>query len=361
MAGSPWASQAALDTLTRYGPQKSVLAQLQREAIEQYAGTVRGAAGAARQTQQSIKEARPNVAAIYDNAGLGAKQTGALLGSDLSSLSAAADPYKAAAAVEQAGAVSNLQRGKSQALNELAQRMVQAKEGGQFAANQASTKLGQELAKLGLKRQELAGQEGAYSISDSEKLHHEGEVLKQNERSLAQKERSSERSAGIDPNTGKPIPGGKLDKAAKAEVLPLSAQTKAASTISSIRGIAGKYSHFAQQKGHSIDRQHLVELLSEGQPSESVGTGKQDSTGKEIKQKTSAVAAYKPDVLMSAALDALEYGYLQGGTQHRLERAGYAVGRIGIPTYGQWVKSGGRQKAIAKPVKEAVSGIQKGF
>jgi hypothetical protein len=354
MAASPWASQAALDALLKYGPQKSVLGQQRQEAIEQYAGTVRGSAGAAQQTVQAIKGVRPNVAAIYDNAGLGAHQTGALLGSDLASLGAAADPYKAAATVEQAGAVSGLQHGKAQALNELAQRMIQAKEGGQFAANQAGVQLGQALAKLGLKQQSLAGEEGAYKVSDSEKLTHEHE-------NLQQKERASERSAGIDPNTGKPIPGGKLDKQAKAEVLPLSEQAKAASTISSIRATAGKYSKFAQTKGHSLERQHLVELLSEGQPSESVGTGKLDAAGKEIKQKTSAVPAYKPDVLMSAALDAVEYGYLQKGTQHRLEQAGYNVGKIGIPTYGQWAKSGGPRKAIAKPVKEAAQALSGGF
>jgi len=348
---SPWASQAALDTLLKFGPQKSVLGQLAREAQEQYVGTVRGSAGAAGETVQAVKEAQPHVAAVYNNAGLGAQQTGTLVGSDLSKLGAAADPYKAASAVEQAGIASNLQRGKTQALTQLAQQMVQAKEGGQFAANQAGTLLRKELGKLGAKKQELSGEEGAYNVSDLQKLTQSGEGLQQ-------KERASERSAGIDPNTGRPIPGGKLDKTAKEPKLSLQQQNSAGSTIAQIR-------HYADQLGN-LSRAARVAALAEGQPQISHTVEAKDSAGKVITESNGKprlehrpipkVPAFKADTLMSAALDVNEHGYVTPSVQKRLEREGYSVSRLGLPTYQDFQKGGGPAREH-KLVQEAAKAI----
>lgn len=353
---SPWASQAAKDALLKYAPQQSVLQRLMREAEEGYKSTVAGGAGTARETIQSVRESTPAVARIYAGANAAQQAGTSLLGKDLAALPNVANSIKAGSVNEAAQQLANLNASRTQALTDLQGRKVQAAEGAQFAQQNAAGVLRKELTKLFGKSQELAGEQGSFAATEQEKLAHEAEKLQQSERqnlrSVGQREKSSERSAAVRRETAAGRAGGGY--------LKLSEQNEAADTVAAIKELASKYASHWQKAGHPYERSHLVEILSEGSPSEEVGTGRKNSEGKEVKEKLPAIPAYTPNVLMSAALDVVEHGYLTPGTQQRLQHAGYSVHALGLPSANEGrarVEQQGGAEGAAKKVAQALSGF----
>lgn len=329
MAGGRFASQATEDALLKYQPQQSALQSLMREAEEAYRGSVRGGESAARLGVQAVKEGVPQVAGVYNRAEAQNKQVQDQAMQALSALPGVDNGYKAAATNEGAAATQRIAGNRASVLGQLHLQGVAAANSAASSRQAASTTLTKELGKLFGKSQELSGQQGAFASSELERLTHESEKEQRGERQhgedIAQRERGSVRSSGIDPNTGKPIPGGRLDKHAAGE-LPLKEQNKAASTIRQIKQFAEK---FKEAVGGS--RSHLVERLSEGVPAQTFGTGEKDAEGKEVKAKHSGIPAFKPDVLMSAALDWALGGYLSPQTEQRLQQAGYSIPKLGVP------------------------------
>jgi hypothetical protein len=75
-------------------------------------------------------------------------------------------------------------------------------------------------------------------------------------------------------------------------------------------------------------------------------------TGKEVKNAVAvpyhlpARSATKADIKLTAALDVAIDGHLSRATQKALQRAGFKVHDLNLPTYGQWKK---RQRARTVP------------
>lgn len=150
--GSPYASQAALDALVRYGPQTDALKALQQTALDTYDTSVNGARGAAAGTQVAIRSALPVVQHIYDQG----TATAAALGGGLS---------PGANVVEEA-----LNREGAQAKTALVQELVGTKSGQTQATDQARAVLSHALSQIGTEQLSLAGQQGAFTADEVDKL-----------------------------------------------------------------------------------------------------------------------------------------------------------------------------------------------
>lgn len=156
--------QAALQSLVRFGPQLDALDQLTRDARSTYRGTVSAAEGSAAASTAAIKDARPGVAKIYDQAGL--KQAGlndTLMSGDLAGLSGpGTDLIKAEGATEAHLAATHMNEAKVQALQELTNRGLQAQAGRASAVRQARATLAGDLGDIAKARLSLSGQAGAF-------------------------------------------------------------------------------------------------------------------------------------------------------------------------------------------------------
>jgi hypothetical protein len=355
---SRWASEAALQALIRYGPEQSGLRALRQEARGEYRSTVRGARGAARGIVGEVKAVTPQTRHAYDEAGLAAARTAhqvvdpALKGLPQNSLSAAVK-------IEQGDYQRNLQESKAAEIADLGSRRVSAREGAAFAVTNAASVRNAALAKIADRFQALRQEKGAFEASTAATLQDDARQRQQqlriaqaglaqrdaaSRRTARQSERNSLRSAGIDPKTHQPIPGGKLDPAAQAKKGRKPPSTsdylKWQTTIEEIASAAQRY------KG-KIPRAQIVQKLSQGRPAQQVLVdrhGNPLSEGLTPQQKQAAgahkvslpaIKQYPADLRMSAALDIALFGHLTPATQKRLHRAGFNLKRLGLRTYGQ--------------------------
>jgi hypothetical protein len=231
------------------------------------------------------------------------------------------------------------------------------------------------LAKIADRYQALLREKGAFTASTAATLADDARQRKQqldiamaglrqqdrtSRRSATQQERNSLRSAGIDPNTNRPIPGGPLDPAAKAKKnrkpLSNSDYLKWQTTIEGISAAAKRLKNAKDRQGRplNLSRAQIVDKLSAGRPAQtllvatknsgSIRAGDQLPEGLTPQEKKAvgatqqalpAIKAYPADLRMSAALDVALFGHLTPATERRLRRAGFSLRRLGLPTYGQ--------------------------
>jgi hypothetical protein len=229
--GSRFADDAALQAIVRYEPEESGLKALAQQARADYGVSVRQAQTTGDLTLQAAREAIPSVANIYDRAGLDQAKTASLVSPELAALSGpGAATLQRGGALEVAQQLGNLRSAKAAALEDLNTRAVAARQGQQYGILNARQKFSADMAKILGQSQSLQRQKGAFTASTINSLLQsslERQLSARNNarstrasransaRSATQSERNSIRSSGIDPDTGKPIPGGKLDPAAK--------------------------------------------------------------------------------------------------------------------------------------------------
>lgn len=311
-----WQNQAALEAALRFGPQRSALRESALEAQQTYANAVRAARGAATLTQRATMAAKPQIQQIYSGA-LAATQPGVNLVSQALSEPGVPAAFRAAGASEAQQQIANLNAASARDQALLHQQGVSARAGAQFAQTNAQQTLQKTLASLLRKNSSLGEEQGTYAATEAEKLAHEAEKLEQAERasirssetsrannreSTGQRERSSQRS-----HSGSSAPGG-------VKQLSGDKQQQAASHISTLRGIA----EAAFKQGHS--RGQVLSELTQPRPSIKLKTGG-TLPGRE---------GYAPDVLMSAALDAAQFGGVTRHTLQRLHESGYSVQQLGL-------------------------------
>lgn len=336
--------QAALESLVKYAPQRTGLNAIKGAAQEQYAASTQAGDSAAKLGVQAVKEALPEVNEGYKSALSDQQATQGRLAQVLAGLGPVANGYKAASDTEAAGARELLKDEQAHNVAGLRTQGVAAAAGAQFAQTSARATLAKELGKLFTSEKELEGQEGADQQATVNKDT-------ENAAKLTQQENASKRSAGIDPATGKPIVGGKLDKQTKNLLAP-AAQDKAGGTIEQVKQLA------KELRTHNASRAEIISTLTSGEPSVTLTHNKK---GKAFPNpvKVPAIPAFKPDVLMSAGLDLAEYGHLQKGTQERLQKAGYSIDHLQLPSYGGYLKqlrsTGSRAAASAGSTGRKVS------
>lgn len=362
---SRFLTQAALEALVKFGPQEDALKEAAQTARDTYGTTVQQAHAGTLAIQQAIDAARPRAAQIYDQAGLRqAALNNTLLGHDLAGLGSVADSIKAGAATEALGAATNLNQARTDTLADLGNRRVLAAQGGVAAQRQALDSLTSDLAKVLQAKQDLSGQKGAFkaaTIGDLEEAARQRATqIKVATGHNSQSERNSLRSAGIDPDTGKPIPNGKLDpKADPAKKRRVTATGALAVSpdkhldfTNRVQEIA---SYVAKYKG-KLSRPEIVAKLKTGRSAQTVSVDPKthapvaDNTPGAIKVHLSSIPQYQPDLAMTAALDIALDGHLSRPTQKALQNH-YIVGELNLPTYQQWRRRQKAQPAVKAPAK----------
>lgn len=366
---SRWMSEAALQALVRFGPEESGLKAAQREAAGAYKTTVRQADATSAGIRYAIDDVRPDVQTSYDAAGLQAARAAHVADDSLGA--GVPDSLKAAIGAERAGFTSRLGESRAQALTELDTRKVQAVEGAGFAKSNARRELASTLTKLFERRQDLRREKGAFTVATAGQLktaaQDRADTIANQEAGRGQQERNSLRSAGIDPDTGKAIPNGKLDPKANPKKRtaagggPLLSPDKHLEWSTAIDEIVSAASPY---KG-KLSRHAIVVKLAKGRDKQTVlvdRNGNPLPEGLSGPEKVKAGAhkvtlgakkAYKPDLRMSAALDVALAGHLSQTTQKRLHAAGFSVHDLGLPTYGSFRA---QQKKRARARNKAAGG-----
>lgn len=162
-SGGRWADQAALQSLVRFGPEESGLAELEQQLGGNFASTVQSAQANAAGVVDAVNQTLPEVRRLYNQAGLQQTRTNdTLIHGDLAGLSSVADSIKGGAALEAATQLGNLREAKTSALRDLTTRRVGAKEGQQWAIQNAQRQLEQGLTQLYERKQALASERGAF-------------------------------------------------------------------------------------------------------------------------------------------------------------------------------------------------------
>lgn len=370
----PFVSQANAESLVRYGPQISALTALMRQSEDTYNQTVAGAKSTAGLIQAAVDRAQPTVGAAYDRS-IG--QAGQAFGVAQPALNAlpAGSPFTAVAGLEQAGLTGRLAESRASTLSELADRRVAAQEGSQYAQQAAGRTLASDRAKIGQQATDLAGQQGAFvadtiqqNIDASDKAN---ATAKNQQANRDQTERDSLRSSGIDPDTGQPIPGGKLDPktAAGKKWLSATAQGKAGDAIQ------GALNEAKTLKQSGAAREEAAQLLLQGSKDTSQTVYENvpvvDQFGNVVKGKTKRQPKLNRDgtvvtktvpglpkvnsqLLLSAALDMAYDGHLSRRNQQLLHARGIQLAPLGLVTYGQWQR---QRIAAALPSADLPHGI----
>lgn len=343
--------QAAQDALVRFGPEIAGLLELEHQARSNLKSSVRSARGNARGIIGAVDRARPEIKDVYSDATAQQGVINAQVASHVGELGPVADSIKAAAAVEAGAASSRIGESRATALADLAQRRVSAQEGRQFAVQQARSTFADEIGQVLRRRQSLGAEIGAFKVSQAagyrddaaaRALTRRGQNITaaNNRRSQAQSERNSQRAAGFDPDTGKPIPGGKADPKASKNVTQ--------DQINREAGISDKISEAVRWAtklaSQGLDRPTVEKALSEGRdasdpkevPLHDPVTGKPlynpDGTPK---TKTVPGHAGLPKVdsnlLLQAALEIAYDGHVSKRTKARLRQRGVRPGVLNIP------------------------------
>jgi hypothetical protein len=364
---SRWASEAALQSLVRFGPELSGLKALQRTAESDYKQSVRSAHGTSAGIINAVDVARPQVANIYTKAGTQASQAYGVTSQDMASLGPVANSIRAAASLEQQGTQARLAESRASSLTDLAQRRVAAKSGEQWAVTSAHDKLVSDLTKVLQRKQDLLGEKGAFTALTESQLtdaaRKRASDLRRQRLTLAQQERSSIRSSGIDPNTGKPIPGGKLDpKAKKNKGGPGGegwASQEAQAGASDKIGEAKRWA--ARLKEAGLNRHEVAGALLSGREAKDIPLH-DPNTGKAIFNKDGTpktrslpgLPKIDSELYLSVALDAAYDGHISARNQKLLHDRGIKIGPLGIKTRGQWdVEERKRKRGQRTPAGQA--------
>ncbi len=209
----PLLDRAMLETDLKLGPQANALRSLLSELAGSYSRERSVNNSNAKGIIAATRQARPEVGAAFEQA-LGSS------GAQRAALGVGTGDAQGQAFSRRVG------EQRANALGDLTQRELGATEGRVFANNSARSEYMGGKQKILGQMQELAGQSGALTAAtlgtledkrSARGLQRRGQdVTARNAAgSRAQQERNSIRSSGVDPNTGRPIPGGRLDPKAK--------------------------------------------------------------------------------------------------------------------------------------------------
>ena len=331
--GDPLLQRALLEADLKLGPQGVALRDLLGQARGDYIRTRRVNASNAAGIVAATQQAQPQVAGVYDQA---LSNVDAIRGG----VGAGGDPQAAAYA-------RRVGESKANALADLVSRGVQAKEGQVFAGNAARDEYLGTKAKVAQQLLDLAGQQGATATSIYGQLKDDqaqrgltrrGQDItaQNNSNSTSQSERNSIRSSGIDPDTGKPIPGGRLDPHAKNGKSPWVSPEAHARARDAISGAASHVPDLL--KDAQGDKKQVVQLLIDGIPAVKSKDG-----------KTVLAPAVKPIPadFAQAAVNAASGG-LTAADVKRLHRRGLKIKTLGVPV---------RKPAKQKSLPELLDGL----
>lgn len=326
--------QVQAESKLRYGPQEREAREALREVGQRFKSDVRIARSTARGTKRTLKAMQPQVERAIGQAAATAAQ------GPTPGVSAALGNLGGAAARDAEGVKRRLAETLAMTTAEFAQRGVDAQAGKVSSIRNAQAVRDDEAGKIrrayrgilsdrGTFAQQRAGelQESARERAAANRRNRaDNRTSRRNNREdLSQSERNSMRSAGIDPDTGKPIPGGKADpKANKKKNAATNAQrADAQSAISLARTQAQR---LKGTEGRA--RGEAAKALVEGRDDMTI---KVDKDGRPLAQPVKVPGVAKVDQLWaSVALD-IEYdGVISRKNLRRLRSLGYTTRGLGV-------------------------------
>jgi hypothetical protein len=317
-----FAQQVAAMVEAKYGPQVRALATLLSEARSDRDAAIDSARGIGRSVEYSARAAMPQVAQSYQGAITATRDSQASL--PAVDVNGAAGAIGAASARDFASSQRRLAAEMQSTQAELVQRQQDAQSGVAAGIRQARAAYSRDAGKIRAQLAGLAGDQGAYE-GDRDRRS----TSNNNIRTNAQSERNSQRSSGIDPDTGQPIPGGKLDPKPKAgkRRLPGGATVVGRSEHGTAQdSIAAALDGARRLKGGGAGRATVVEQLRSGVPMQTVTNADGSKT------KVPGIKAQK-DLWTRVAADLVfNGGYVSADTRKRLHARGYSLKQLGLKT-----------------------------
>lgn len=339
----PYSTQAANLSLTKYGPEVSTLTALLRQAEEDRDLRMRQAKSGRQYAVGAVDAARPGVTHSYQ-AAAGAVQPA----------------FAQGGGIEAQALQARIGEGAALAQTQLAGRRIGAIEGEGAARSQALTDFRSDRDKIAQRALDLSREQGAFQASTITDLIGADAASRaaaaKTQAGLDQSERNSQRSAGIDPDTGLPIPGGKLDpkahppKGSGTDWAPQGAQSTARTTITSALNAAKAL------KGLGVDRHDAATALMQGadgkeiplydtttgkaliwQPGEK-GNENGKKTGQKKTTRTPSLPKIDDQLYLSAALDMAYDNHLSRRNQKLLHQNQIKIQPLGVTTYQEWLR-----------------------
>jgi hypothetical protein len=248
----PYTSQAQALSIVRYNPEVSALAALLRDAEDRRDTALRQARATRQFGVGAIDQALPELKQDYKGA------------------SAAVTPaFAGGGGIEAQALQARMAESQAQAKAQLQARRVGAVEGEGAARSAAFRDYASDRAKIGQRAVDLSREEGAFITSTIGDLAGADAKAQADANALGarltQQERNSLRSAGIDPDTGQPIPNGPLDPNRRTGTAKpnggkgWASQTQQAAASDEIQRLLGEakdYKTAGQARG--VTAQHLL-------------------------------------------------------------------------------------------------------
>jgi hypothetical protein len=358
--GGPHQAQIQSEAALRFGPQADALGALLRQAIADRDQGIAVQKSTGTGLLALASRAQPAVANIEAAGATRMAQPYQDVSANLAGLSPNADPIKAAVARDYALASANQVQDATAAAAELKQRQVDALSGRQAGIGAVQAQYAVDKGKIADQASSLAGQQGAYTSSRLAALLADDAKTRNANRQAAlgrkQSNTNSLRSSGIDPATGKPIPGGKLDpRKQHGKVSATGAKLQSADKHDSAREkLAVGLRTLAELDPQKGDRHHTAPGLVAGAPAVSgqqvfkvvpgatPGTTKQERVlGPGGVPQTSGDLPAIPALGQWATVAADVYydGHLSRANQVKLAKAGYSIKQLGLPTYAEWKRT----------------------
>lgn len=361
---NPYIQDAQNASIIRYGPELSSLTALLRQAEEDRDLRLRQAQSGRQFAVGAVDQALPAVRKAYAGA--------------TTAIAPAFTTYATpGGGIEGNALAARMAETQALAQSQLQARRVSAIEGEGAAKSAALRDFRSDRGKIGQRALDLSRESGAFVSQTVNEMTGNAAAAKAAARkqqeqialqlamqsaSLTQQERNSIRSSGIDPNTGKPIPGGRLDPAAKPKPKPKSGwrspkdHAAFASQVNDIASWATKWPDLVRSSDPRSARAKLVEKLRTGREARSgwadpkthqpVAAG----TPGAVPYTLAKIPAYKADLAMSAALDIALAGHLSKTTQRRIHQAGLKLSDLGLTTFGEYERKNKRGKGYTLPM-----------
>lgn len=202
---------AQVNALLRFRPEEDVLLAAVRQAYANRRLATRQAHGQAEGLISAVAETMPAARKVYRDQAKSQRFAADVYGTDIAELGPVADSIEAGAALERRTARDQLAQARSGTLTGLTQQRIAARAGEQFAVAKGRSDFIADIKEILAQKASLADRKGAFVQSEIARLADAAADRRIDLRQISQSERNSQRTAGIDPDTGRPIPGGKLD------------------------------------------------------------------------------------------------------------------------------------------------------
>lgn len=341
-------SQAQINAVLRYAPQRQALAAAAQEARAEHDAAIAGAQSDARLNQANVTNAAPAVQGIYQRAEGAASAARQQLAAVLAGLGPAAAPFQAAAASEGAqGAEKTAREGAAQQ-SDLRSQSLAAAAAPAFARTLADQHLGATLSKILSTSQSLGGQEGLATSTEQAREDKEkrAEALtREGHQITATSDAAGHRIA----EEGNQITAKHYAEAGNPNKPVLLTPDKQQEGAKTLREIEGKARALRQGK---LTAQQVYAELTTSHPESSKNVIKRDESGKQITNSTQyETVKYKAiephDALLTqAAIDSVYgYGRVSKKTLEKLHNAGYSLKELQLQGPGP----GGKPVAPAAP------------